>query len=95
MLVEEDIFELEVAVDAVLLVDVCDCADKLGKYLLDLFDGKLAMSEEVIVEFLACRVCPLCQRTSLRIETGPLFLLSLPEQYSMTIQTRFSVTTTS
>lgn len=53
MLVEEDIFELEVAMDAVLLVDVCDGSDELGEALLDLVDGKLAMSEEVVVQFFA------------------------------------------
>lgn len=39
--------------DAVLLVDVCDGADKLGEALLDLVDGQLAVSEEVVVEFIA------------------------------------------
>lgn len=54
MLVEEDVFELQVAVDAVLLVHVGDGAHKLGEGLLDFVDGELAMSEEVVVQFLAC-----------------------------------------
>lgn len=49
MLVEQDVLELEVTMDAVLLVDVCDGSDELGEALLDLFDGKLAMSKEVVV----------------------------------------------
>lgn len=39
--------------DAVLLVDVGDGADELGEALLDLVDGELPVSEEVVVEFLA------------------------------------------
>lgn len=49
MLVEQDILEFEVAVDAALLVNVCDGSDELGEGLLDLVDGELAMPEEVIV----------------------------------------------
>lgn len=53
MLVEKDVLELEVTVDAVLLVDVCDGSDELGEGLLDFVDRELAMSEEVVVEFFA------------------------------------------
>lgn len=49
MLVEENVFELEVAMDAVLLMDVCDGSDELGEAFLNLVDGKFAMSEEVVV----------------------------------------------
>lgn len=54
MLVEKDVLELEIAVDAVLLVDVGDGANELGEGLLDLVDGELAVAEEVVVEFLTC-----------------------------------------
>ena len=33
-------------------MDVGDSADQLGKYLLDLIDGKRAVFEEIIVEFV-------------------------------------------
>jgi hypothetical protein len=39
MLVEEDVFELEIAVDARVVVDVADGADELCKDLLDFLDG--------------------------------------------------------
>lgn len=38
VLVEEDILELQVAMDAVLEMDIGDCTDQLGKDLLDLGD---------------------------------------------------------
>jgi hypothetical protein len=54
VLVEEDVLELEIAVDAGLLVDITNGADQLRESLLDLFDGKLAMLQEVVVQFVAC-----------------------------------------
>ncbi len=56
VLVEEDVFELEVAVHAVLLVNVGHGADELGEDLLDLVDGKGAMIEEVVVQLVTCAV---------------------------------------
>lgn len=53
VLVEEYVFELEVAVHAGLQVDVGDGAHELGEGLLDFVDGELAVFEEVIVEFIA------------------------------------------
>lgn len=53
MLVEQDVLELEVAMDAVLLMNVCDSADELAEGLLDLVDRELSVPEEVIVELLA------------------------------------------
>lgn len=53
MLVEQDVFELEIAVDTRLLVDIANGTDQLGKGLLDLLDGETAMLEQVIVELVA------------------------------------------
>jgi len=50
--VEQDVFELEVAVDAGLRVDVAYGADELGEGFLDLVDGELAMLEEVVVQLV-------------------------------------------
>jgi hypothetical protein len=56
VLVEEDVFELQVSVYAGQLVDVADCADELGEGLLGLFDRQLSMLEEVVVELVTCKV---------------------------------------
>lgn len=39
--------------DTVLLVNVCDGSDELRKGFLDLIDGELAMSQKVVIKFLA------------------------------------------
>lgn len=54
MLVEQDIFELQVAMDAMLLVDVCDSSDELSECLLDLVDREFTMPKKVVIQLLAC-----------------------------------------
>ncbi|KAL5379126.1 hypothetical protein PMIN02_011039 [Paraphaeosphaeria minitans] len=54
VLVEQDVLELEIAVDARLVVHVRDGADELGEDLLDLGGAERAVGEEVVVEFVAC-----------------------------------------
>lgn len=49
MFVKEDVLKLEVPMDAVLLMDICDGSNKLSEGLLDLVDRELAMSQEIVV----------------------------------------------
>jgi hypothetical protein len=55
VLVEQDVLEFQVAVDAGLVVDVCNGADELGEDALDLGRFEGAVVEEVVVQFVACR----------------------------------------
>ena len=54
VLVEEDVFEFEVAVNAVLQVDIGYSADKLSEDSLDFDDIEGCVSEEIVVELIAC-----------------------------------------
>jgi hypothetical protein len=49
MSVQQDILELQVAVDAGLVVDVGDGANELGEYALDFGRLECAMVEKVVV----------------------------------------------
>lgn len=53
VLVEEDILQFEIAVNAGLVMNVADRTNKLCKDLLDFLDGEWTVLEEVIVEFIA------------------------------------------
>jgi hypothetical protein len=53
VLVEQDVFELEVAVDARLAVDIGDGADELGEDALDAVGVEGAVAEQVVVELVA------------------------------------------
>jgi hypothetical protein len=53
VLVEQDVFELQVAVDARLVVDVRDGADELGEDALDLGGLESALCQQVVVELVA------------------------------------------
>jgi len=54
MLVQQDVFQFEVAVDTGLVVDVRDCADKLRKDLLDFGWFERAVLKEIIIELITC-----------------------------------------
>jgi hypothetical protein len=53
VLVEENVLQLEIAVDAWLVVNVADRTDKLCKYLLDFVDREGTVFEKMVVEFIA------------------------------------------
>jgi hypothetical protein len=53
VLVEQDVLELEVAVDARLAVDIGDGADELGEDALDTVGVEGAVAEQVVVELVA------------------------------------------
>jgi hypothetical protein len=53
VLVEQDVLELEVAVDARLAVDIGDGADELGEDALDAVGVEGAVAEQVVVELVA------------------------------------------
>jgi len=56
VLVEEDIFEFQIAVDTRLLMYICDGADELGKNLLDFVHRQRAVFEEVVVKLIASAI---------------------------------------
>jgi hypothetical protein len=53
MLVQQDVLELQIAVDARLVVDVGHGADELGEDALDLGGLEGALLQEVVVELVA------------------------------------------
>jgi hypothetical protein len=86
VLVQQDVLELQVAVDARLVVNVRDGADELGEDALDLGGLEGALFEEVVVELVACFTSvALAKRGGRRA----------PGQYSRASQTSVSVTMTS
>lgn len=55
VLVEEEVLELEVAVDNVLLVEIVDAGDELRKELLRVSLLQIAIGEDVVEQLAACR----------------------------------------
>ena len=53
MLVQQNVLELKIAVDARLVVDVCHGANELGEDALDLGGLEGALLQEIIVELVA------------------------------------------
>lgn len=64
VLVKENVFELEVAMDTAFLVNVRHGANKLGKDLLDFVDRERPMFEEVVIQFVTCFYSLLAKATT-------------------------------
>jgi hypothetical protein len=53
VLVQQNVLEFQISVDARLLVDEGDGADELGKCLLYFFGRKWSILQEIVVQFIA------------------------------------------